>query len=285
MKRSFLSLCVITAATFTIVSCKQEAKPLFDMPIGVQAYTYRASFPKNIVQVLDTIKNLGITEVEGFSLNGVNPDSLKQMLKDRNLTMPSIGADYDSLAANPAYILKAAKLFDCKFVMVSWIPHDSTFSINEAKKAVEDFNRAGKILQENGITLCYHTHGYEFSKYGDGTLLDYIIQNTDPKYVSYELDMLWTFHGGGNAVELLTKYKDRFKLVHLKDIRKGIANDLTGATDIKNDVALGTGQIDIPAILKAAKAAGVKHYFIEDESPSHAAQIPVTIAYLKSLKE
>jgi sugar phosphate isomerase/epimerase len=109
------------------------------------------------------------------------------------------------------------------------------------------------------------------------------VKNTDPKYVSFEMDMMWTFHGGADPAKLLYKYKDRWKLMHLKDIRKGIANDLTGGTDTKNDVALGTGQINIPEVLKAAKSVGIKHYFIEDESGNHAAQIPVTIAYLKSL--
>jgi sugar phosphate isomerase/epimerase len=285
MKKSALVLCFAVALAGAITSCSQKPKPLFDHPIGVQAYTYRASFPKNVVQVLDTIKSLGITEIEGFDLKGVSPDTLKKLLQERNITMPSLGADYDSLAANQQPTIKTAKFYGCKYVMVSWIPHDSTFNLNDAKKAVEDFNRAGKVLQENGLTLCYHTHGYEFGKYGDGTLFDYIAQNTDPKYVSFELDMLWAFHGGGDPAKLLYKYKDRFKLVHLKDIRKGIANDLTGATDIKNDVALGTGQLNIPEILKAAKAVGIQHYFIEDESPNHATQIPVTIAYLKSLQE
>ena len=74
-------------------------------------------------------------------------------------------------------------------------------------------------------------------------------------------------------------------MLHLKDIRKGIANDLTGGTSTNNDVALGTGQLDIPGILRAAKAAGIQHYFIEDESPNHASQIPVTIGYIKGLTE
>jgi sugar phosphate isomerase/epimerase len=99
------------------------------------------------------------------------------------------------------------------------------------------------------------------------------------------MDIMWTFHGGGDPAKLLYKYKDRWKMLHLKDIRKGIANDLTGGTSTNNDVALGTGQLDIPGILKAAKAVGVQHYFIEDESANHAKQIPVTIAYIKGLKE
>lgn len=261
----------------------QSKKQLFTAPIGVQAYTYRNSFPINTAATLDTIKSLGITEMEGPNPKNVAPEEFKKMLEERGISMPSMGADYGAITKDPEPFIKLAKLFGCKYIMVAWIPHGKTFTIDDAKKAVDDFNHAGKILSENGITLCYHDHGYEFGPYEDGTLFDYIVKNTDPKYVSFEMDMLWTFHGGANPVKLLYKYRGRWKLMHLKDIRKGVANDLTGGTDTKNDVALGTGQINIPEVIKAAKAVGIKHYFIEDESPNHAEQIPVTIAYLKSL--
>jgi len=263
----------------------QTGKPLFTNKIGVQIYTYRNSYANGITAVLDTIKSLGITEVEGPNPKGTSPEEFKKMLADRGITIPSIGVDYGLIVKYPDSVVKQAKFFGAKYVMVAWIPHGKTFTIDDAKKAVGDFNSAGKILKENGITLCYHDHGYEFGPYGDGTLFDYIARNTDPKYLSFEMDMMWTFHGGADPAKLLYKYKGRWKMVHLKDIRKGIANDLTGGTDTKNDVALGTGQLNIPEILKAAKAVGIKHYFIEDESPNHAAQIPVTIAYLKSLTE
>ena len=73
--------------------------------------------------------------------------------------------------------------------------------------------------------------------------------------------------------------------MHLKDLRKGIMGNDSGGTAVENDVALGTGQLDIPAILKAAKKSAIKHYYIEDESPSYATQVPVTIEYLKNLKK
>ncbi|HTI57855.1 sugar phosphate isomerase/epimerase [Mucilaginibacter sp.] len=265
--------------------CAQKGKPLFTAPIGVQSYTYRNSFPTGVAATLDTIKALGITEMEGPNPKNTSPEEFKRMLDERGITMPSLGADYGAITKDPEQFIKLAKTFGCKYIMVAWIPHGKTFTIDDAKKAAEDFNRVGKVLAESGITLCYHDHGYEFGPYEDGTLFDYIVKNTDPKYVSFEMDMLWTFHGGGDPVKLLYKYKDRWKLMHLKDIRKGIANDLTGGTDTRNDVALGTGQIDVSKVLKAAKAIGIKHYFIEDESPNHAAQIPVTIAYIKSLEE
>ena len=170
--------------------------------------------------------------------------------------------------------------------MCAWIPHENNvFTLENAKKAVEVFNRAGKILKENGLIFCYHAHGYEFQPYENGTLLDYLFKNTNPDYVSFQMDIFWIQFGGGDPVALLKKYGKRWKLMHVKDMRKGTKKDLTGGTSTENDVALGTGELDLPAILKEAKKAGIKHYFIEDESSSITTQLPQSISYLKSLKE
>jgi len=284
MKKNAFCLCLLSILGLGYCDA-QSGKALFKHPIGVQAYTYRNSFPLNVAATLDTIKALGITEMEGPNPKNVSPEDFKKMLDERGIKMTSIGLDYGAIAKDPEDAVKQAKLWGVKYIMVAWIPHGKTFIIDDAKKAVDDFNRVGKVLSESGITLCYHDHGYEFGPYEDGTLFDYIVKNTNPKYVSFEMDMMWTFHGGADPAKLLHKYKGRWKMMHLKDIRKGIANDLTGGTDTKNDVALGTGQLNIPEILKAANAVGIKHYFIEDESGDHASQIPVTIAYLRGLKE
>jgi len=283
MKKITPLACLLFALAASTNSNAQNKKPLFTKPIGIQAYTYRASFPNNVTATLDTVKALGITEMEGPNPKNISPEEFKKLLDERGIKMPSIGLDYNLVTTNPQEAIRLAKVFGSIYVMVAWIPHGSTFTIDDAKKAIADFNAAGKILKESGITLCYHNHGYEFGPYEDGTIFDYMVKNTNPQYVSFEMDVLWAFHGGADPAQLLRKYKNRFKLMHLKDIRKGIANDLTGGTDIKNDVALGTGQINIPEVLKAAKAAGIRHYFIEDESPDHAAQIPQTIKYIKSL--
>ena len=84
-------------------------------------------------------------------------------------------------------------------------------------------------------------------------------------------------------MNLLKKYGKRFKLVHLKDLRKGIKGDLTGGTALENDVVLGTGQIDVAGVIREGKKNGIMHYFIEDESPTWSQQVPQSIAYLKSL--
>ena len=283
MKKVLLTLCFFTSAFLGAQA--QNGGSLFTAPIGVQAYTYRDSWGKGVVPVLDTLKALGITEIEGPGPAIVTAEEFKKLANERGISIPSIGVGYDALQNDIYDVISLAKTFGATYVMVAWIPHGKTFTIGDAKKAVADFNREGKILKDNGITLCYHTHGYEFGPYGDGTLLDYIIQNTNPADVSFEMDVMWTFHGGGDPAKLILKYPTRWKLLHLKDIKKGVANDLTGGTPTINNVALGTGQIDYPAVMAAAKKIGIQHYFIEDESPNHAAQMPVTVAYLRGLKE
>jgi len=262
----------------------QTGKPLYTAPLGVQAYTFRKSFPIDVAKTLDTIQMMGFTEIEGGG-GKMPPAEFKKLCNDRGISIPSTGGDYNALVRNPDSLAEIAKILGAKYFMCAWIPHKTLLTFDDAKKAVEDFNKAGKVLKEHGITFCYHAHGYEFQPYEDGTLLDYIIKNTDPKYVSFEMDVLWIQFGGGDPVALMQKYGNRWKLMHLKDLRKGTPKDLTGGTSQENDVPLGTGEINIPAILKQAKKIGIKHYFIEDESAHVNTQVPQSVAYLKGLTE
>lgn len=284
MKKNILLVLLPAILLFNEAGLSQ--KPLYTAPFGVQTYTFRRSIGNDPAKTLDTIKSMGFTEIEGGGGGRVTTEDFKKLCDERGISIPSTGADYGQLVKSPDSVVMRAKALGSKYVMCAWIPHqDGVLTFDDAKKAVEDFNKAGKYLKDNGLVLCYHAHGYEFQPYEDGTLLDYIFKNTNPDYVSFEMDIFWMQFGGGDPVALLKKYGDRWKLMHLKDMRKGIKKDLTGGTSQENDVAFGTGQVDIPAILKEAKKIGIKHYFIEDESSNIIAQLPVSIAYLKSLKE
>ncbi|MCE7061132.1 sugar phosphate isomerase/epimerase [Dyadobacter sp. CY343] len=280
-----LKTCLFAAATLVGHEAVLAQGKVYTNPIGLQAYTFRGSWPKGIEATLDTIKSLGVTEMEGGPIAGMTTEELRKQLDKRGIKMVSIGADYKKLAESSEQTIKDAKILGAKYVMVAWIPHNGKFDLETAKKAVADFNKAGKELKEAGIELTYHNHGYEFEPYEDGTLFDYLVKNTNPEYVNFEMDLLWTAFPGQDPAALLLKYPTRWKLMHLKDLKKGVVGNLSGGTPTTNDVALGTGSINIAAALKAAKKVGVKHYFIEDESPSYLKQIPQTIAYIKGLKE
>ena len=232
MKKILVLLAAITfiGLDFSDVLAQKKGKPLYTHPLGVQAYTYRNHWDKGVAAVLDTIQKLGITEIEAGAPKGLTPGEFRKMCAERGISIPGTGAGYEEIVKDPMPVVERAKALGSKFVMVAWIPHQrGNFTLDNAKQAVADFNRVGKVLQENGLTFCYHTHGYEFQPYdGDGTLMDYIIKNTDPKYVSFEMDVLWTHFGGGDPVALLNKYGSRWKLMHLKDLKKGIQGDLDG---------------------------------------------------------
>ncbi|MBC3786411.1 sugar phosphate isomerase/epimerase family protein [Spirosoma utsteinense] len=263
----------------------QSSQSIFPQTPGMVSYTYRNSFKNNVAATLDTIKALGITDMEFSNLFGKTAAELRKLLDERGMRCSSFGVGYPDLMNKLPEVGQNAKTLGAQYVRVAWVPHDGAFTLDAAKKTVADFNRFGKQLYDDfGLKFCYHNHGYEFEKHENGTLFDYIVQNTDPKYVSFELDILWTVFPGQDPAALLNKYGNRFQLMHLKDLRKGIVGNLSGGTPVENDVALGTGQIDLRAVLKAAQKAGVKHYYIEDESPSIATQVPQSIAYLKGLK-
>ena len=172
-----------------------------------------------------------------------------------------------------------------KYVVCFWIPHNGNeFGIGETKKAMAVFTAAGKLMQQNGLSFCYHPHGYEFRPYEGGTLFDYMVKNTDPRYVNYELDVFWVKIPGHDPVALMQKYPGRFPLLHLKDSKPGTPGNLNGHADVESNVILGQGEIDIAGIVKQAKKIGVKHFFIEDESSKSEEQIPQSLSYLRGLK-
>lgn len=264
----------------------QSGKLLFPQHPGVVSYTYRNYFVKDVPATLDTIKALGFTDIEFSNLFGKTATELRKLIDERGIKCSSYGVSYDDLINKTAEVAHDAKTLGAKYVRVASIPYKGAFTLEDAQKAVEAFDRVGKILKDQyGLHFIYHEHGFEFQPYKDGTLYDYLVKNTDPQYVSFELDIMWAFFAGEDPAMLLNKYGNRYKAIHLKDLKKGVPGNFSGSTLPDNDVPVGTGQLNIPAILKEAKKAGVKHYYIEDESNNVLKQVPQTLAYLKTLKE
>jgi len=284
-KTIFLIITIFSLSNCTSTSTIKQGEPVFIASVGVQAYSFRNYFPKDMIGTLDRIQAMGITEIEGGS-GKIDPVDYRKLCAERGISIPSTGADFGALQKDPMKVVETAKALGAKYVMCAWIPHPNRgkFSKADADNAIEVFNTAGKILKENGLTFCYHLHGYEFQNYKDGTLMDYIIESTNPENVSFEMDIFWVQFGGGDPVALLKKYGKRWKLLHLKDMKKGIAKDLTGGTNVEYNVPLGQGELDMVGILKEARKIGIAHYFIEDESSVVMDQVPQSIAYLKSLK-
>jgi sugar phosphate isomerase/epimerase len=250
--------------------------------IGLQLYSVRNQIKGNVEPTLATIKSWGITNLEGGSTYGMTQEEYNAMCQKLGLKTVSTGASFEELDKDPTKVVEKAKGFGVKYVMCSWIPHKGVqLTLEEAKNAIDVFQRAGKVLADNGISLCYHMHGYEYDKYENGTLFDLIVNSTDPKYVNFEMDVFWVKQPGQDPVALLKKYPNRFLLMHLKDRKIGTPNSPDGRADVETNVVLGTGDVGIAEIMKNAK--GVKYFFIEDESSRVMEQVPQSLAFLKSL--
>ncbi|MES2598014.1 MAG: sugar phosphate isomerase/epimerase [Verrucomicrobiota bacterium] len=280
MKTILSLLLVLTTAASALADGAFTGTP------GLQLYSLRNQFKlRGVPWTLDRVKSFGITEVELAGTYNLSPEEFKKELDQRGLIPVSGHFPYSRLKTDLEKVVSEAKTLGLKYAGCAWIDHKDSFDEAECQDAITTFNKAGEALAAAGITFFYHCHGYEFEKHADGTLMDVLIKGTKPEFVSYEMDVLWVVFPNQDPAALLEKYPTRWKLMHLKDLKKGVATgSLSGGTDVKNDVALGTGQMNWPSIFGAAQKVGVKHYFIEDESPTSEEQIPASLSFLKNVK-
>jgi sugar phosphate isomerase/epimerase len=260
------------------------AFPVSAQEVGIQLYSLRNQFKTDVTGSLDIIQSWGITKLEGGGTYGMSMDDFKKELADRNLSVVSVGASFEQLENNPQIVIDNAKAFGAKYVMCGSVPHDDNkWDLEETTHATEVFNKAGKLLKENGLTLAYHAHGYEFRPYKDGTLFDYMAENATD--FTFELDVYWAHHGGGDPLALMKKYPNKMTLMHLKDMEHGVVGNNTGHEDVETNVVLGTGQVDISGVVAEAKRLGIEYMFIEDESSMVVEQVPQSLEFLKRLEK
>jgi sugar phosphate isomerase/epimerase len=259
--------------------------PSFKGPVGLQLYSLRDQFPKDVPGTLDEVKKFGFTYVEVAGTYGMTAEQFTAQLAARGLKPIGAHFDYNRYRTDAEGVAREAKSLGLQYAGCAWIPHQGDFDEKTCREAAAVFNKAGEVMARHGLKFFYHVHGYEFQPHDQGTLFDLLMAETDPKRVSYEMDIFWVVFPNQDPVKLFETYGRRWELVHLKDMKKGTPTGaLTGGTDVRNDVALGAGLMDLPAILKAAKRAGVKYYFIEDESPSSEQQIPQSLRYLEQVR-
>jgi sugar phosphate isomerase/epimerase len=256
----------------------------FKGPIGLQLYSLREQFAKDVPGSLNKVSDMGFKNVELAGTYDRTPEEFKNELSKHGLKPISAHFPYDRFKGDLDNVVREAKELGVEYAGCAWITHSGPFDEKQCREAAAVFNKAGEALAKENIKFFYHTHGYEFVPFGSETLFDLLVKETDPENVKYEMDVFWVVHAGQKPEDVFGKHEGRFDLVHLKDMKKGTPTGLlTGGTDVKNDVVIGTGLIDYRRTLAAAQKAGVKWYFIEDESPTSEEQIPQSLKYLENV--
>jgi sugar phosphate isomerase/epimerase len=259
-----------------------------DAPVGVQLYSFRDAFKTDVPGTLAHIRALGFKEVELAGTYGNTARQFRRMLDSAGLRATSMHVGYEQFHDSLPAVLADAKTLGVHYVGTAWIPHpDGPITVALAKEAAANFTRWGRAAREQGFQFFYHAHGYEFKRGEGGVLpMDLIMKETDPKAVAFEMDVFWMTLPGNNPVALLRQYRGRWKLMHLKDMKKGVAtNVLTGSADPNaTEVPVGTGQIDYKAVIKTAKEVGVKEFYLEDETVAPFETVPLSVSWLRSIK-
>ena len=276
---------ISSANPLTTAPQKTDMDQNFKERIGLQLYSLREQFARDVPRTLDQVRDFGIKYVETAGTYGLTPEKFRAELDSRGLKAVAGHFSYERCRDDIEGVAREAKILGLQYAGCAWIPHKDPFDEKTCREAIAAFNRAGEALAKHGLKFFYHTHGYEFLPYGNGTLFDLMMTETKPEFVHFEMDVFWVVHPGHDPVKLLEKYGSRFELMHVKDMKRGTPTGLfTGHADVTTNVALGTGVINWTAVFRAARKAGVKWYFIEDESPASVRQIPQSLSYLEKLK-
>jgi sugar phosphate isomerase/epimerase len=254
------------------------------VPLGVQLWSFREQAKGDPAAMFAMVRGMGFTHVETAGLYGMSAQQVADALRAANLRTTSMHVGYDELKKDPQAVIANAKALGATYVGIAWYPHQGAFTEADARRAVADFNDFGRTLKAAGITFFYHNHGYEPVPYGDGTLLDLMIRETDPSLVAFEMDVLWTWLPNVDPVALIRKYPGRFKLMHIKDMKPGVPRgSLAGGIADSLKAIIGQGQVNWPLLLETARRDGFVAYYLEDESPDPVRTAPPSVAYLRTL--
>jgi sugar phosphate isomerase/epimerase len=256
--------------------------------IGIIMGTARGIMQYGVEEGLIKLKDMGIKHIEGTGARNMSRADYKKLLDKYGFDVVTGSAPFEKLENQDSIkaVIENLKFFDAEYVVCYWIPHKGDdFTFADMQKGVDVFNKAGKQFAEAGISFVYHPHGYEFRPYpGQGTMFDYLMEKTDPRYVNFQMDVFWIRNPGQNPAAILRKYPKRFPITHLKDRMIGSVDNLNGRQDKERNVVLGQGDVNIQEVMKAAKEVGVKYHFIEDESARASVQLPMHLQYLRSLE-
>jgi sugar phosphate isomerase/epimerase len=152
---------------------------------------------------------------------------------------------------------------------------EPTYTLEQAREYVKSFNKIGKTCLDAGLDFAFHSHKVEWKKVtGGDVMMDIFLQETDPKLVTFEIDLGWAIAAGADPIAYFKKYPGRFQLCHVKDI-----------TADKKPCVVGEGTIDFRPIFAAARKEGVKYFIVEqDGAPDPFNNVAASAKFIKNLK-
>ncbi|WP_312767819.1 sugar phosphate isomerase/epimerase [Epilithonimonas sp.] len=235
-------------------------------PLAIQLYTIRDVIAKNLEKSLEILAKLGFMQLEIYGYDGKffgkSRTEFLSILKNVGLEVISshhtTGIVHNSkgtLLNNWEQSVEDLHFIGAKYMVCSYLFEEER-TLEHYKKLPELLNQSGEVTNRAGIDFAYHNHDFEFEKFEDKTVYDFILDNTDSNLVKMELDLYWIAKAGFNPLDYFEKYPKRFPLWHVKDMKAGS----------KDFAEIGNGTIDFKTIFEAKDKAGLKYWFLEQDS-------------------
>ncbi|HEX6317093.1 MAG TPA: sugar phosphate isomerase/epimerase [Gemmatimonadaceae bacterium] len=242
--------------------------------VGVQLYTVRNAMRESVERTLERVARIGYKEVEFAGYFGKTAKEIRALLDANGLTAPSAhSADINSIRTRFTQVLDDAATVGHKYVICASLPR-SEMTLDGYKRVAGEFNRAGEQAAKTGVVVGFHNHDGEFAALGDTNGYDILLAETDPRFVTMQMDLFWTVKGGKDPLAYFARYPGRFTSVHVKDMAAG------GAM-----VDVGAGEMPFARYFAQSGQAGIKHYFVEHDTPADPmGSITASYRYLASLK-
>jgi sugar phosphate isomerase/epimerase len=240
--------------------------------IGVQLYTIRDALTADLDGSLARVAAIGYREVELAGYRSHTVAEFKAALDRHGLAAPSTHIAMERVRDELPRVLDEAHQLGHKFVVCPNIA-DEKAGLDGYRQAADVLNHAGEIAGRSGISIGYHNHESELAPIGGVRPYDVMLERTDPRLVTMEMDIFWLVKGGGDPLAYFRKYPGRFRMVHVKDM---------DGTPAKTMVDVGKGVIDWKKLFEADP--GIEHYFVEhDDARDPFASIADSYAYLRGL--
>lgn len=247
---------------------------------GLQLYTLRDDLPVNPRGVLSQVASFGYKQIESYEgplgmFWGMSNKDFKMYLDDLGIKIISSHCD---ITKDFERKVDAAAAIGMKYLVYNWPSQQHT--LDEYRKMAATFNQCGTICKKAGIRFANHNYDSSFVRVDGVYPHDILMQETDPGLVDYQMDIYWLVIAGQEPAPWFKKYKDRFRLCHIKDRVKG-------STKREDTCDIGKGSIDFPAILHAAKKNGMEYFIVEQEhyptgSPLEA--VKANAEYMKKMR-
>ena len=234
--------------------------------LGVQLYSVRDAVSKNLEGALEKLASLGFDNIELFVYNGTffgkSATEFKSILNKTGISVFSSHhttgfaiKGKGTLTDNWEKSVEDLHAIGAKYMACSYLfPNERTTENYKALPSLLD--KSGTVTKAAGIQFAYHNHDFEFQKFEDTLVYDHILTKTSSDLVKMEMDLYWTSKAGQDPIKYFEKYPGRFELWHVKDMSAG-AGEIT---------EVGNGVIDFDRIFAARKKAGLKHWFIEQDT-------------------